>query len=105
MKEITPSELIEKMNSGEKFRFIDIRESFEQKPPQELQGRHFPTSEWDVEHFTSELPKDSDTIIYCQHGIRSIAAIESLSDEARARVMNLRGGLSAYLFELQKTNV
>jgi len=105
MKEITPSELIKKMNSGEKFRFIDIRESFEQTPPEELQGRHFPTSAWDVEHFTGELPKDSDTIIYCQHGIRSIAAIDSLPAEARERVLNLRGGLSAYLNELQKTKV
>lgn len=103
MKEITPSELIKKMASGEQFRFIDIRESFEQTPPEELLGRHFPTSEWDAAHFTNELPKDSDTVLYCQHGIRSIAAIESLSDEAREHVVNLRGGLSAYLNELQKT--
>lgn len=103
MNEISPSELIKKMASGEKFRFIDIRESFEETPPEEIQDRHFPTSEWDAERFVSELPEGKPTIVYCQHGIRSIAAIESLPPEARERVLNLRGGLSAYVFELQKT--
>lgn len=99
MREIDARALIEQMKSGKAYHFIDVREVFEPAPPDELQGFNLPMSEWDADKIADLLDDDAPTVLYCQHGIRSVAAIATLPEEQKHKIINLTGGLASYLNE------
>lgn len=102
MLEIDPKELISEMKQGKTFHFIDVREVFESQPPTELLGYNIPMSEWDVERIPDLLDSETNTVLYCQHGIRSVAAISTLPAALKNQIINLSGGLSNYLNEIKQ---
>ena len=56
-------------------------------PIQELQERH------------AEIPRDSSTpiLIVCEHGIRSVHVCRALSDAGWKNLVNLSGGMAAWM--------
>lgn len=102
MLEIDPKQLIGEMKRGKVFHFIDVREVFESEPPTELLGYNMPMSEWDADRIPDLLDTETNTVLYCQHGIRSVAAISSLPAALRNQIINLSGGLSNYLNEIKQ---
>jgi len=49
-----------------------------------------------MEH-AMEIPKDKPVILYCKKGIRSIIAIQRLSERSGYQnLINLKGGLDAF---------
>ncbi len=92
--EITVEELKAKMDKGEKFFLLDVREPFETEIAS-IGGTLIPLNSL-PEHI-DEIPKGQEIIVYCRSGHRSNHAMEFLRDNAGFKnVKNLLGGVLAW---------
>lgn len=98
MKTITAEELLHRMDEGERFHVVDVRE-----PDEVAQGIipdaiHIPLGELEQRH--SELSRDKSYIMVCRVGGRSGMACELLSDLGYD-VTNMTGGMMAWEGEVE----
>jgi sulfur-carrier protein adenylyltransferase/sulfurtransferase len=101
MKEIAPTELKAKMDRGENFTLIDVREPYE----------------WDIAHLpgakliplgtvgarSEELDPDAEIILQCRSGKRSADALAILHEKGFTNLTNLKGGILAWSDEVDPT--
>ena len=94
--EITPAELKERLDRGERLTVIDVREPFE----------------WDIGNLGShgarliplgelpdrlgEISPDDEVVLHCRSGARSGRALELLREKGYPRLWNLKGGILAW---------
>ena len=94
--EITVEELKEKMDKGESFFLLDVREAFE-RDIATLGGTNISIKVLPEKFKEIESHKDEEVIVYCRSGSRSHFATEFLRDEAGFKnVKNLIGGVLAW---------
>jgi adenylyltransferase/sulfurtransferase len=94
MKEISGIDLKRKLNAGEEVELIDVREVYEHEEDN-IGGILVPLSSL-MDHL-SDIPKDKPVIMYCKKGIRSMIAIQRLSEKpGYNNLINLKGGIDAY---------
>lgn len=100
MKEITVSELKEKLDNNEDITIIDVREQFEYDICN-LQGVLIPMGE--LVNNTDKIPKDKPVIVHCRTGGRSAQAVQFLSQKhGFDNLYNLKGGIHAWAMEIDK---
>ena len=92
---ITVEELSQKIENGEKFRLIDVRE------PAEYQTAKIEGAELkplgSIAQWIAELPdKDEEIILHCHHGMRSDRACQFLDAQGFTNVKNLSGGIDEW---------
>jgi rhodanese-related sulfurtransferase len=97
MKEITVQELKEKMDAGEDFQLVDVREDFEYEMSN-LGGELIPLSGIMIE--SGKIKKDKPVIVMCRSGKRSAAAIMQLEQQGFKDLYNLKGGILAWADEI-----
>ncbi len=97
MKEITVQELKEKMDAGEDFQLIDVREDFEYEMSN-LGGELIPLSGIMIE--SGKIDKKKPVIVQCRSGKRSAAAIMQLEQQGFTNLYNLKGGMLAWAEEI-----
>ncbi|MBE7176869.1 MAG: rhodanese-like domain-containing protein [Mucilaginibacter polytrichastri] len=98
MKEITVAELKEKMDNGEDFQLIDVREDFEYEMSN-LGGELIPMSGIVLE--ADKISRDKPVIIQCRSGNRSGAAVKMLEQQfGFNNLYNLKGGILAWKAEI-----
>ncbi|MEX8549102.1 MAG: rhodanese-like domain-containing protein [Mucilaginibacter sp.] len=97
MKEITVQELKEKMDAGEDFQLIDVREDFEYEMSN-LGGELIPLSGIMIE--SGKIKKDKPVVVMCRSGKRSAAAIMQLEQQGFKDLYNLKGGMLAWAEEI-----
>lgn len=95
MKEITVQELKAKMDNGEDFHLIDVRE------PEEYEevnngAQLIPLGELDDHLEELKKWKDDEIIMMCRSGHRSGLAQEKMLDQGFTNVANLTGGILAW---------
>jgi rhodanese-related sulfurtransferase len=101
MKEITVKELKEKMDKGEDFQLIDVREDFEYEMSN-LGGVLIPLGGILIE--AEQIAKDKPVIVQCRSGKRSAAAIAQLEQQfGFTNLYNLTGGILAWAEEIDPT--
>ena len=100
MKEISVQELKEKMDNGEDFQLIDVREDFEYETSN-LGGVLIPLGGILIE--TDKIAKDKPVIVQCRSGKRSAAAIMQLEQLGYTNLYNLQGGILAWANEIDPT--
>ena len=93
MNEISVQELKEKIDKGEDFQLIDVREDFEYETSN-LGGQLIPLGGILIE--TDKIAKDKDVVIMCRSGKRSAAAIMQLEAQGFTNLYNLYGGILAW---------
>ncbi len=93
MKEISVQELKEKMDKGEDFQLIDVREDFEYETSN-LGGVLIPLGGILIE--SDKIAKDKDVVVMCRSGKRSAAAIMQLEQQGFTNLYNLYGGILAW---------
>ncbi|GAB2972839.1 hypothetical protein GCM10027049_03420 [Mucilaginibacter puniceus] len=93
MKEISVQELKEKIDKGEDFQLIDVREDFEYQVSN-LGGELIPLGGILIE--TDKISKDKDVVIMCRSGKRSAAAAMQLEAQGFTNLYNLYGGILAW---------
>jgi rhodanese-related sulfurtransferase len=94
MKSLTVTALKEKIDNGENFQLIDVREPYEHKEFN-INGELIPLNE--ITQKLDKIATDMPVIIYCRKGIRSQIAIQRLQEKFPfANLYNLIGGTEAW---------
>lgn len=93
MKEISVSELKEKLDNNEDFQLIDVREDFEYEMSN-LGGLPIPLGGILIE--ADKVDKTKPVVIMCRSGKRSAAAIMQLEQQGFTNLYNLKGGILAW---------
>lgn len=95
MESITTAELRDLLESGLKGLLIDVREPREHAIAKIEGARLIPLATLEGELAT--LPKDQDIYIHCKSGMRSARAVNLLLANGFTRVINVSGGIDAWL--------
>jgi len=89
---ITPEQLKEKLDKGEKPFLLDVREPFEREFAN-IGGHLIPIRE--IVQRLGELNPEEEIIVYCHTGSRSMRVVEFLLKKGFKNVKNLDGGIDA----------
>ncbi len=97
---VSPRELHARIEAGEPLALLDVRE------PRERQLCSIKTPALDLHIPMRDVPMHLDEIraasaraplvVYCHHGIRSMAVAEWLAGRGISGIINLRGGIDAW---------
>jgi len=98
MKQITPQELRQRIERGERVALLDVREAPELQLAALPGATLLPMSE--LARRVCELDPDVEWIVFCHHGIRSVHVIAHLEQQGFSRLVNLRGGIDAWSREV-----
>lgn len=95
MKDITVDELKERLDKGDTFVFIDVREEYEYEDDN-LEAWNIPLGELPEKLDELEAHKDDEIIIHCRSGARSGNAKNFMASKGFTNVRNVLGGIIAY---------
>ena len=73
---------------------LDVREPWEHEVCNIAGSRLLPMQ--DVPARVKELPADTDIVVLCHHGMRSLQVAQFLKQSGLERVFNLSGGIAAW---------
>lgn len=91
--EITSSELKELLNR-ENIQLLDVREEWEEPKITTYEVLNIPLHQLPTS--LNRIDSTKKTVVICQHGIRSIKAIDYLKDNGFTNLINLTGGMATY---------
>jgi len=95
MEDITVSELKERLERGEKFHFIDVREEWEYEEDN-LGAENIPLGELAHQLNQLEKIKDEEIVVHCRSGARSGNAKKFMETNGFTKVRNVLGGILAF---------
>ena len=97
-EDITATEVKQRIDRGDKFHLIDVREKSEYNE-QNIGAKNVPLSELD--HRVSEIDpiKNEEVVVHCRSGKRSLQAKNFLLTKGFVNVRNMTGGILEYLKE------
>lgn len=98
-KEIEPLQLKAKIERGEKFVLIDVREPHEYEINRIKGSLLIPLGE--LPSRISELSLEDEIVVHCLSGGRSSEACEFLKNAGFEKVENLRGGIRSWIKEVE----
>ena len=92
---LTPAQVKEKLDRGDIFRLIDVRE------PHEYAYAHIEGSELlplsRAQEWVGELPEDQELVLLCHHGSRSAQVASFLASQRGLKnVANMLGGIDEW---------
>lgn len=95
-EDITCEEVKSRLDSNEKFNFIDVREEWEYEE-RNIGARLIPLGELPDRLSEIEQMKDQEVIVHCKSGGRSGQAKKFLNSQGFTNVRNMLGGITAYV--------
>jgi len=99
VKEITPEEVLAKIEKGEKLQIIDVREVEEWEAGHIKQAKLIPLGF--LPHRMDELDKDTPIVMVCRSGARSHTATQYVTEQG-FDAANMVGGMLAWPGEVEK---
>ncbi|PWK16756.1 rhodanese-related sulfurtransferase [Arcicella aurantiaca] len=93
--DITVQELKERLDKGETFNFLDVREDYEYEE-ENLGAKLIPLGELPDRIEELEAWKDQEVIVHCRSGARSGRAKAFMEGQGFTNVRNVLGGIMAY---------
>jgi len=96
--EITARELADRLEGGEQFLLLDVREPVEWNLGHIENARHIPMRQ--VPAQIDSLPRDEQIVVYCRSGARSANVQRYMIDNGFKTVKSLAGGLMAWWREV-----
>src|SRR5438270_14912 len=91
---MSPQELKRRMDAGEPFELIDVREPFEYEIARIDGAKSIPLGE--IAERTDELERDQPILVHCHSGQRSAQAVRLLQQRGFTNVYNVEGGIDAW---------
>ena len=98
---ITPSELKDKLKSGEKVLLLDVREPWEYALAKLEGSQLIPLGT--LPQSLGKLDRNAEIVAYCHHGMRSADAVGFLLQQGFPQVKNLVGGIDAWSVQVDPT--
>ncbi len=99
IRQLTPTELKVRLDQGEKLTILDVREPWEVAICALPGARHIPMRE--IPAHAEQLPRDSDLVVVCHHGVRSQYVANFLERLGFERLHNLAGGIDAWAKDVE----
>jgi adenylyltransferase/sulfurtransferase len=97
-RDISPKQLKERLDSGERVVLLDVREQGEWDLVRLPGARHIPVS--NITERAGELSTADEIVLYCKTGVRSARALNTLRQLGFRKLWNLSGGISAWAQEV-----
>ena len=95
MREITATELKQRLDNGDDIQVVDVREPNEVAVAKIPNTIHIPLGQ--VINRMSEIDPTRETVVHCKMGGRSARAIEALQRSGfSGELINLAGGITAW---------
>ena len=92
---LTPAQVKEKLDRGDAFRLIDVRESHEYAYARIERSELLPLSR--AQDWIGDLPEDQELVFVCHHGSRSAQVAGFLaSRRGLANIANMLGGIDEW---------
>ncbi|UKS30087.1 rhodanese-like domain-containing protein [Paenibacillus sp. HWE-109] len=91
MDTILPSEIKERLRSGDKLTIIDVREDEEVAAGMIPSAIHIPLGQ--LPERLAEIPKTEEVILVCRSGARSGRALGFLESQGYQGLKNMTGGM------------
>jgi adenylyltransferase/sulfurtransferase len=98
VREIAPARLADRLRAADPPLLVDVREPYEWRIARIEGARLIPMSALASE--MSSLDPEREIVLYCHHGMRSLAAAEHLAAHGFRRVRNLSGGIDRWSTEV-----
>jgi molybdopterin/thiamine biosynthesis adenylyltransferase/rhodanese-related sulfurtransferase len=95
--QMTPTELKQRLDRGDRIDLIDVREPWESQTAN-IGGRLIPLNE--LPQRIGEIDREGEIVVHCKSGGRSQRAAEFLAQSGFAKVWNLAGGITAWSNEV-----
>lgn len=97
--QITPQEVKQRLESGEKLRLIDVREPMEHQQARLEASELIPMRS--VPQAIQQL-EDSEAplIVYCHHGMRSLQVVNWLREQGVENCQSMEGGIDRWSLEV-----
>lgn len=95
--DLTPRQFKERMTAGWTPWLLDVREPWEYSTARIHGATLIPLGE--LAHRVSEVPRDTEIVVYCHHGMRSARACSILRHVGWDSVFNLSGGIDRWSIE------
>ena len=100
IQEISATELKARIDQGDPFVLVDVREPFERRIADLPDFGQIPIPVQEILLRGPQLDPDAEIVMYCRSGPRSAWATERMMEMGFRRVLNLRGGLLAWRSEV-----
>ncbi len=96
IREVTAGDVKRKLDAGEKFHFIDVREDHEWNQGHAAGAEHLGRGiiERDIENIVPD--KEAEIVLYCGGGYRSALAADNLQKMGYRNVLSMAGGFRAW---------
>lgn len=101
IRQLTPAQLKERLARGPAPVILDVREPWEVAVCALPGARHVPMRE--IPAHTDDLPRDTDVVVVCHHGVRSQYVASFLERLGFERLYNLAGGIDAWARDVEPT--
>jgi rhodanese-related sulfurtransferase len=98
MKELTPRQAHDLLQTRADVRVLDVREHGELDLARLPGTIHLPLGE--IPRRLHELAPGGPVIVLCHHGVRSVVAADFLERAGFSEIFNLRGGIDAWSRDL-----
>jgi rhodanese-related sulfurtransferase len=96
--EITPAETKERLDRGENFLLVDVREPWEHELCRIEGAKLIPMGS--IQANLQALDVDEDVVCYCHHGMRSMDVAVWLRGQGVQRAKSLAGGIERWSLEI-----
>jgi len=97
--QITPLEVKQRLDAGEKLRLIDIRETFEHRQSS-IEGSELIPMRTVPQALESLEAEKSPLIVFCHHGMRSLQVVSWLREQGVERCSSMEGGIDRWSLEI-----
>ena len=94
-QDLTPAQVKEKLDRGDAFRLIDVREPYEYAYARIEGAELLPLSR--AQEWVGDLPSDQELVLMCHHGSRSAQVASYLaSQRGLSNIANMLGGIDEW---------
>ena len=96
--EITPLEVKQRLDRGEKLLVVDVREPWEYAHCRIENALHIPMSA--IPANLQQLDIEDDVVCYCHHGMRSLDVANWLRNQGVTTAKSMAGGIERWATEI-----
>jgi len=101
--EIKPTDLRARMDAGEKFLLLDVRQPWEYETARIAHALLIPMNELPQRLAEIKLEEGQTLVTYCHAGVRSMRSAMFLEQSGFPGVLSLAGGIAAWSSEVDPT--
>ena len=100
--QITPKEVKQRLDAGEKLRLVDVREPFEYRQAR-IEGSELIPMRTVSKSLDSLETEEAPVIVFCHHGMRSLQVVSWLREQGVDHCSSMAGGIDRWSLEIDAT--